>query len=322
MLAAHAIPVIPRPAKTAAAMSAFRIVSSFKGLFSRADGPQPRAGNLPRGAAGKGGRPAPIAGEGRRRPLGPPLPRGIRFPAIKRFPGGGSGSCGKRFSDGAIPADRGEMAGLAGRAGYAGRMRRTAAGLLLLLAGCTVQLGRDPANRFEVNPDFPEEDEPKTGKPESGAPSEEKTGDPDPQTLGPKPETPPDGLERNWRLGAEGRAGAADADPAKRYEALYASLRSDHQEAERLREIRAQSAARYLRRALRSAEEMEPLLSEADQPPFAAFLARYRVFCEEGSRLEGTLYRTESHRLASDLAARFAPGAVRLNETTDVPPPR
>lgn len=189
-------------------------------------------------------------------------------------------------------------------------MRRTVTALsILLLAGCTVQVGRDPENTFEVDTDLtPEEPPPEAADGASPATAEAVRPD----------EVDQNTLQRNWRIGAENTA-PDRTDPVKHYTDLYQLFRSDHAEASRLAEQGHRGRAQlFANRAARRLGEMKPLLDPAEQAPLEALRERYQAYADSLPETEGTLARGQGHSLASEIAARFSPGTAKLAPAAEI----
>lgn len=176
-------------------------------------------------------------------------------------------------------------------------MRRTATALsILLLAGCTVQIGRDPKNTFEVDTDLTPPEEPPAQPEDPVRPDEVDQKE----------------LQRNWRIGAENTA-PDRTDRLKHYTDLYQLFRSDHAEAARLAEQGHRERARlFANRAARRLGEMKPLLDPSEQASLGDLRARYQAFADALPETEGTLARAQGQGLASEAASRFSPGTAKL----------
>ncbi len=196
--------------------------------------------------------------------------------------------------------------------------RRLPAVLLLALSGCTVQLGRDPKNTFEVDTDLTPDTPP-------APPAAERPADPEAPPTGAGPDAPPtaadpvrpdevsqEGLQRNWRIGAENTA-PDRKDPKSHYTDLYLLFRNDHIEAARLTEQGMRSRAQlFANRAARRLGEMKPLLAPEEREAFGEMIGRYGTYAEGIPDREGSLLRLNGQALASEIARRFAPESARL----------
>lgn len=191
----------------------------------------------------------------------------------------------------------------------------------LLLAGCTVQIGRNPGNQFTLDTRLSSEP----------SPAGEETPPERPDDTAP-PAVPADGateadgtssapprvrstleLERNWRLGAENDSAALPEDPAARYETLYRLFRADHREMERLMEQGTRArAVLFGNRAARLLSQMQGLLAPEAAEPLGAMRGRYEKLVADAPSIEGTLFRTRARALANAIAGGYAPGAAPL----------
>ena len=187
-------------------------------------------------------------------------------------------------------------------------MRLLTASFALALAGCTVQIGRNPENTFTVDTDL--KSDPPTG--EGQAPST-GSGQAPPESPDPRPgEAPQDAIQRNWRIGAENTA-PDRSDPARHYADLYGLFRSDHAEAVRLAGQGDRARAQlFANRAARHLAEMKPLLDPSEQASFEKVIARYKTHAEEIPDVEGSILRLAGQSLSSEIAKRFSPESAHL----------
>ena len=195
-------------------------------------------------------------------------------------------------------------------------MRKTIASALLFSAvGCTVQVGRNPENTFEVDTDLA--GSVKDPPPETPSPDGRK---PDSSATPPEEQAVAGGINRNWRVGAENTRPEGGNDPAARYADLFSLFRADHHEAVRLAEQdkRARGVL-FANRAARRLREMGALLSDEAAEPFARIKERYTSFAGDMETLEGTFLRTRAQAIEADLLRSFSPESARLKT---VPTPK
>ena len=195
-------------------------------------------------------------------------------------------------------------------------MRRALIPALALLFGCTVQVGRDPRNTFEIQTeDPPEQSDP--AKPALTGADPGTTGDPAAQS-----EPRPQPIERNWRLGAEREPVPRHKPPREAYEELFMTFRADHHEAMRLRDGFPQRSKTLLTRAAKRLTQMREFLPEADRKPFDELRARYDVLIEEALALQPPLFNAKALNLESELAKEFDAKKIKFEQPQEVSPPR